>query len=178
MCMLQHSHVVVVVSYLHRWQLYIPKLCHLKDDDKISFALLTRKREKATEYERGQIKGRKETKYEDTKEIIPHRIKTGVSTRIYENYLRFVKSTRSTTCSLCYHIPLCRIHFWISVALDKTSITTNRLDASQITIYLWVYSPFVGPWPLFSFLIIYTVGRTPWAGDQPVAMPLPTHRTT
>jgi hypothetical protein len=30
---------------------------------------------------------------------------------------------------------------------------------------------------IFSFLILYAVGRTPWAGDQPVARPLPTHRT-
>jgi hypothetical protein len=30
----------------------------------------------------------------------------------------------------------------------------------------------------FSFLILYTVGRTPWTGDQPVTRPLPTHRTT
>jgi hypothetical protein len=30
----------------------------------------------------------------------------------------------------------------------------------------------------FSFLILYTVGRTPSTGDQPVARPLPTHRTT
>jgi hypothetical protein len=29
--------------------------------------------------------------------------------------------------------------------------------------------PFVGPWPPFSFLIFYTVGRTPWTGDQPIA---------
>jgi hypothetical protein len=29
----------------------------------------------------------------------------------------------------------------------------------------------------FNFLIIYTVGRTFWTGDQPVARPLPTHRT-
>jgi hypothetical protein len=29
----------------------------------------------------------------------------------------------------------------------------------------------------FSFLILYTVSRTPWTGDQPVARPLPTHRT-
>jgi hypothetical protein len=28
------------------------------------------------------------------------------------------------------------------------------------------------------FLILYTVGRTPWTGDQPVARRLPTHRTT
>jgi hypothetical protein len=38
--------------------------------------------------------------------------------------------------------------------------------------------PFDGPLPLFSFLIIYTVGRTPWTGHQPVARPLPIHRTT
>jgi hypothetical protein len=30
----------------------------------------------------------------------------------------------------------------------------------------------------FSFLILYTVSGTPWMGDQPVARPLPTHRTT
>jgi hypothetical protein len=29
----------------------------------------------------------------------------------------------------------------------------------------------------FSFLILYTVGRTPWTGDQPVAKPLPTPGT-
>jgi hypothetical protein len=38
--------------------------------------------------------------------------------------------------------------------------------------------PFAGPWPLFSFLILRTVGRTPWTGDQHVARPLPAHRTT
>jgi hypothetical protein len=30
----------------------------------------------------------------------------------------------------------------------------------------------------FILLIIYTVGRTPWTGNKPVATPLPTHRTT
>jgi hypothetical protein len=41
--------------------------------------------------------------------------------------------------------------------------------------------PSVGPWPLFfffSFVILYTVGRTPRTGDQPVARPLYAHRTT
>jgi hypothetical protein len=38
--------------------------------------------------------------------------------------------------------------------------------------------PFVGPWPLSGFLILYKVGRTPWTGDQPVSMPPPTRRTT
>jgi hypothetical protein len=38
--------------------------------------------------------------------------------------------------------------------------------------------PFVGPWPLFQFLNLYTVGRTPWTEDQPVARPLPIQGTT
>jgi hypothetical protein len=39
--------------------------------------------------------------------------------------------------------------------------------------------PFVGPWPLLQFRnLFYTVGRTSWTGDQPVARQLPTHRVT
>jgi hypothetical protein len=37
------------------------------------------------------------------------------------------------------------------------------------------------PWALassFSFMIIFTDGRTPWASDQLVGRPLPKHRTT
>jgi hypothetical protein len=36
--------------------------------------------------------------------------------------------------------------------------------------------PFVGPWPLFGFLIFYTAGGNPWTGDQPVARSLLKHR--
>jgi hypothetical protein len=35
-------------------------------------------------------------------------------------------------------------------------------------------------WPLFlflSFVILHTVNRTPWTGDQPVARSLSTHKT-
>jgi hypothetical protein len=39
--------------------------------------------------------------------------------------------------------------------------------------YLWLYSP-CGPWQIFQAVNLYTVGRTPWTGDQPVA---PTHIT-
>jgi hypothetical protein len=58
---------------------------------------------------------------------------------------------------------------------------------SHLSIYLSVclsislsmaLQPFVGPWPLFQFLILYIVVRAPWNGDQPVARPIPTHRTT
>jgi hypothetical protein len=46
------------------------------------------------------------------------------------------------------------------------------------SIYLWLYSPLLDLGLYFSFLILYTVGRTPWTGDQLIARPLPTHRTT
>jgi hypothetical protein len=34
-----------------------------------------------------------------------------------------------------------------------------------------------GPWPLIQFRHFFTDGRTPWRSDQPVARPLPKHRT-
>jgi hypothetical protein len=42
-------------------------------------------------------------------------------------------------------------------------------------ICLWLYS-LCGPWPLFNFLILITVGKALWTGDQLVARPLPTHK--
>jgi hypothetical protein len=41
---------------------------------------------------------------------------------------------------------------------------------------LWLYSPLLGLGRSFSFFILYTVGRTPWTGDQPVTIHLHTHR--
>jgi hypothetical protein len=41
---------------------------------------------------------------------------------------------------------------------------------------LCVYSSLLDLAHFFTFLFLYTVGRTPWTGDQPVARPLPTHR--
>jgi hypothetical protein len=71
---------------------------------------------------------------------------------------------------------------WISI---RTGSPTHlyvcaelKCCSSKFFICLWLYSPVVGPWPLFQFLNLYTVGRTPWTGDQPVARPLPTRRTT
>jgi hypothetical protein len=61
--------------------------------------------------------------------------------------------------------------------ISLTSVSTNKCIQTLHIIHLWLHSPFLGPWPLFSFLIFYTIGMTPWTGDQPVARPLPTHRT-
>jgi hypothetical protein len=51
-------------------------------------------------------------------------------------------------------------------------------EISYLFICLWLYSSLSDLGRFFSFLIPYTVGRTPWTGDQPVARLLPTHRTT
>jgi hypothetical protein len=57
----------------------------------------------------------------------------------------------------------------------------RRENLDSYTVYiiflLWLYSPLLGLGRFFSFLLPYTVGRTPWKGDQPIARPLPTHRT-
>jgi hypothetical protein len=47
-----------------------------------------------------------------------------------------------------------------------------------IIIVIMLYSPLLGLGRFFSFLILYTVVRTPWTGDQPDAKPLSSHRTT
>jgi hypothetical protein len=47
----------------------------------------------------------------------------------------------------------------------------------NLSVYQWLHSPLLGLGRFFSSLIFYSVGRTPWTGDQPVARPLPAHRT-
>jgi hypothetical protein len=42
-----------------------------------------------------------------------------------------------------------------------------------LLLLLWPWT-----WPFFSFLILYTVGRTPWTGEQPVGGPVSIRRTT
>jgi hypothetical protein len=55
------------------------------------------------------------------------------------------------------------------VTILKTSV--------YLFVSLWLYSPSLGLGRFFSFLIVSTVGRTPWTWDQRVARPLPAHRT-
>jgi hypothetical protein len=52
-----------------------------------------------------------------------------------------------------------------------TAIQHSRIYIYISTVLCWTLAC------LFSFLIFYIVGRTPWTGDQSVAMPLPAHRT-
>jgi hypothetical protein len=70
----------------------------------------------------------------------------------------------------------------VAIGLRKTiSIVVNQIYSFILLFYnsSMVLQPFVGPWPLLQFRnLIYTVGRTPWTSDQPVARPLPTNRRT
>jgi hypothetical protein len=72
--------------------------------------------------------------------------------------------------------------FWIEIVRKNEtllcSVNISAMSYSSVhLLLLWLYSP-CGPWPLFQFTNLYTVGRNPWTGDQPVARPLPTHKTT
>jgi hypothetical protein len=53
------------------------------------------------------------------------------------------------------------------------------LDLIQSGISLSIHGStvLVGPCLIFSFLVYYTVGRSPWTCDQPVTRLLPEHRT-
>jgi hypothetical protein len=81
---------------------------------------------------------------------------------------------------------------WHNRPIGGRSVEWTQLDSTPhytkfiLSIYLsvslsvclsMVLQPSVGPWPLFQFLDFYTVGRTSWTGDHPVARPLHTHRT-
>jgi hypothetical protein len=98
---------------------------------------------------------------------------------------RRIKYFRKIFCIGTCHIPYfsvwnisCR---WWKVTLHQDNIQLLHLNPF---INPFIHSsmalhPFVGPWPLLQFRnLFHTDARTPWTRDQPVAMPLPTHRTT
>jgi hypothetical protein len=73
------------------------------------------------------------------------------------------------------------IHFLILQEVEPIRYKVVRskcIDSNESYLSLWLYSPLLGLGRFFSFLIFYKVGRTPWMGCDPIARPLPTHRTT
>jgi hypothetical protein len=68
------------------------------------------------------------------------------------------------------------INFFLGIYHRQVRFSPRILLLSP-SLFLWLYSP-LDLGRFFNFLILYIVGRTPWTGDQPVARPLPTHRTT
>jgi hypothetical protein len=66
----------------------------------------------------------------------------------------------------------CRHFYW------QSSLILEEVLHFLLHLYLYDCIALVDLGIFFSFLILYSVGRTPWTGDQSVARPLPTHRTT
>jgi hypothetical protein len=64
-----------------------------------------------------------------------------------------------------------------STALAGMRSSPSAYVLSTRSLSLWLYSPLLDLGSFFNFLILYTVGRTPLTGDQPVARPLPSTNT-
>jgi hypothetical protein len=98
-------------------------------------------------------------------------------TKSYKIYSAFVPLRRKTTaleimCKYCCRMLLCNSNTYY-FSFKGVNLFFNY----SVLLSLLLYSPSeLGLF--FSFLILYTVGRTPWTGVQPVAKPLPAHRTT
>jgi hypothetical protein len=61
-----------------------------------------------------------------------------------------------------------------------TKIVHTCMQSETTIYYYYYYTALLSGLgrSFFSFLILYTISRTPWTGDQPVGRPLSTHRTT
>jgi hypothetical protein len=64
---------------------------------------------------------------------------------------------------------------WRTYSNFWSLISTSFPPSLSLSISQWMYSP-LDHGRFFSFVILYTAGRTPWTGDQAAARPLPAHR--
>jgi hypothetical protein len=78
------------------------------------------------------------------------------------------RSIRITKCRLF------GLHRRLGLSSDCELVRAFVRSFFRSFVHQWLYSPLLGSGRFFSFLIIYTVGRTPWTGDEPVPRHLPT----
>jgi hypothetical protein len=64
-----------------------------------------------------------------------------------------------------------------NVSRGSTSSECLQVNQTNST-HQWLYSPLLDLGRLSTSLILYTVGRTPWTGDQLIAIPLSTQDNT
>jgi hypothetical protein len=93
----------------------------------------------------------------------------------------FKKIAGRTPCLLCFILTdHKKMKYYLNLRLfsatPASSVCLPIHLSIYLSIYIWLYSPLLDPGSFFSFLILYTAGRTSWTGDQPVARPLPTRR--
>jgi hypothetical protein len=80
---------------------------------------------------------------------------------------------------LCSSAPKLEPVFFSEMFVDFFLEYTEDNSFVHSFMHQWLYSPLLGPGLFNNFLIFfYTDGRTVWTSDQPVARPLPIHRTT
>jgi hypothetical protein len=88
-------------------------------------------------------------------------------------------SNKHYILNICLTSDVCVLtdHF-VQSAPSDVDVDHNVMIRNYYVSFTTALQPFVGPWQIFSFLILCTVGKTPWTGDQPVARPLSAHRIT
>jgi hypothetical protein len=84
--------------------------------------------------------------------------------------LTWFDEIRFTTASSKLHF-ICKILFLITGGQYLYFLPLSLIYFIFFVIIRWALASFS------VFLILYTVGRTPWTGDQPFARQLPAHRT-
>jgi hypothetical protein len=84
---------------------------------------------------------------------------------------RFCKQCYLSLVTICLSVYLCINQSVVAAVPSGVSLSPLRIIISICgsTALLLNFGSY------FSFLSFYTVGRTPWTGDQPVARPLPAH---
>jgi hypothetical protein len=113
---------------------------------------------------------------------------SGASKIAVENFYFSANEHDAKVCTrLCAHVLLyvCSagwvlLHVVCSNLVNYTCVCLSIYLSVCLSVCLSIYgsTALVDLGGVFRFLILYTVGRTPWTGDQPVTMPLPTHRKT
>jgi hypothetical protein len=103
------------------------------------------------------------------------------------SYVPIKNNTSRHCCSSLLRYPLLHVCSTLLQFLACMGVWGNPRSANfvwrlllELTMYLSIYGSTIllDLGRFFQFLTLYTVGRTPWMGDQPVARPLPTNRTT
>jgi hypothetical protein len=74
------------------------------------------------------------------------------------------KNSVAVEIGLLHSQPFTSSHFCFFIIVEPAICCLLPLPSP---LYLWLYSPLLGLGRFFSVLIFYTVGRTPWTGDQP-----------
>jgi hypothetical protein len=109
---------------------------------------------------------------------------SGGSERIYKNLNWNVRRLGWDTNRVLFQYKIYRYATPLGLSVIPFRYVVSVWDSAELfvstkvvtTLSLWLYNH-LDLGLFLCFLILYTVGSTPWTGDQHIARPLPTHRT-